>query len=183
MTTAPRAGQSWDARTDGSSTSSASGPSDLAARDETREERRNRREVERALRAAGADRLGSAAARRSAQGTGTGEDKPVTSSKSVLTIALQRAQSAVLLDSANNVPAAIAAYTQSVRLLKEVMARVAEPTKVKSASLGTQLDPDVARADSVRRQERAEKKERARDEESRRLQVIVSECASDRMER
>lgn len=46
------------------------------------------------------------------------------SSKNVLTIALQKAQSAVLLDSANNVPEAILAYKQSVRLLQEVMERV-----------------------------------------------------------
>lgn len=48
---------------------------------------------------------------------------PRTNSKSVLTIALQKAQSAVLLDAANNVPAAIAAYKQAVRLLGQVMDR------------------------------------------------------------
>lgn len=46
------------------------------------------------------------------------------SSKNILTIALQKAQSAVLLDSANNVPDAILAYRQAVRLLEEVMERV-----------------------------------------------------------
>jgi hypothetical protein len=46
------------------------------------------------------------------------------SSKNILTIALQKAQSAVLLDSANNVPDAILAYRQAVRLLLEVMERV-----------------------------------------------------------
>ncbi|KAJ9476827.1 MIT domain-containing protein [Pseudozyma hubeiensis] len=47
------------------------------------------------------------------------------SSKNILTIALQKAQSAVQLDSANNVPDAIAAYKQAVRLLEEVMERIA----------------------------------------------------------
>ncbi|PWZ02662.1 hypothetical protein BCV70DRAFT_196905 [Testicularia cyperi] len=47
------------------------------------------------------------------------------SSKNILTIALQKAQSAVQLDSANNVPEAIAAYRQAVRLLQEVMERIA----------------------------------------------------------
>ncbi|SPO39386.1 uncharacterized protein PSFLO_04867 [Pseudozyma flocculosa] len=47
------------------------------------------------------------------------------SSKNVLTIALQKAQSAVQLDSANQVAEAIAAYRQAVRLLDEVMARIA----------------------------------------------------------
>lgn len=47
------------------------------------------------------------------------------SSKNILTIALQKAQSAVQLDSANNVPEAISAYKQAVRLLEEVMERIA----------------------------------------------------------
>lgn len=47
------------------------------------------------------------------------------SSKNILTIALQKAQNAVQLDSANNVPDAIAAYKQAVRLLEEVMERIA----------------------------------------------------------
>ncbi|TKY90587.1 hypothetical protein EX895_000585 [Sporisorium graminicola] len=47
------------------------------------------------------------------------------SSKNILTIALQKAQNAVQLDSANNVPEAIAAYKQAVRLLEEVMERIA----------------------------------------------------------
>ncbi|PWN41819.1 hypothetical protein IE81DRAFT_155303 [Ceraceosorus guamensis] len=57
------------------------------------------------------------------------------SSKSVLTIALQKAQSAVVMDSDNNVPEAIAAYKQAVRLLQEVMDRIApnRPRKNKSS--------------------------------------------------
>ncbi|KAN0063058.1 hypothetical protein ACQY0O_004221 [Thecaphora frezii] len=47
------------------------------------------------------------------------------SSKNVLTIALQKAQSAVQLDGANHVAEAISAYRQAVRLLDEVMARIA----------------------------------------------------------
>ncbi|KDN48224.1 hypothetical protein K437DRAFT_88711 [Tilletiaria anomala UBC 951] len=45
-------------------------------------------------------------------------------SKNILTIALQKAQNAVMLDGANNVPEAIAAYKQAVRLLQEVMERI-----------------------------------------------------------
>lgn len=102
------------------------------------------------------------------------------SSKSVLTIALQRAQSAVLLDSANNVPAAIAAYSQSVRLLKEVMARVDESArreKEKEAARGydrTQPRPAETREDFERRIAKLERKERAKQDEARRLKVIVS---------
>lgn len=91
-----------------------------------------------------------------------------TSSKSVLTIALQRAQSAVLLDSANNVPAAIAAYTQSVRLLKEVMARVEE---------GGRKEEEVKEGETAegkaRREARKVRKYRAKQDEQRRLRVIV----------
>nr|CDI51307.1 hypothetical protein BN887_03354 [Melanopsichium pennsylvanicum 4] len=47
------------------------------------------------------------------------------SSKNILTIALQKAQNAVQLDSVNNVPEAISAYKQAVRLLEEVMERIA----------------------------------------------------------
>lgn len=70
------------------------------------------------------------------------------SSKNVLTIALQKAQSAVLLDSANNVPEAIAAYRQAVRLLQEVMERIAPKNGRKART--------------------------SREEERRRLRVIVS---------
>ncbi|UZJ53987.1 hypothetical protein CBS101457_003307 [Exobasidium rhododendri] len=55
------------------------------------------------------------------------------SSKTVLTIALQKAQNAVLLDSSNNVPDAIMAYRQAVRLLEEVMERVS-PNKSTGSS-------------------------------------------------
>lgn len=56
------------------------------------------------------------------------ENGAALSSKNILTIALQKAQSAVQLDSANNVPEAISAYKQAVRLLDEVMERIAPRT-------------------------------------------------------
>lgn len=68
------------------------------------------------------------------------------SSKNVLTIALAKAQSAVAYDSSNSVAEAIEAYTQAVRLLQEVMERIAP----KSGS----------------------KKKSSREEERRRLKVI-----------
>ena len=55
------------------------------------------------------------------------------SSKNILTIALQKAQNAVLLDSSNNVPDAIMAYRQAVRLLKEVMERVSPKNATRSS--------------------------------------------------
>jgi MIT (microtubule interacting and transport) domain len=69
-------------------------------------------------------------------------------SKNILTIALQKAQNAVMLDGANNVPDAIAAYRQAVRLLQEVMERIAPKPGKKMRS--------------------------NREEERRRLKVIVS---------
>jgi len=96
------------------------------------------------------------------------------SSKSVLTIALQRAQSAVLLDSANNFAAAVTAYTQSVRLLKEVMARVEEGSRDMERKLSTGGVRDGETHDEwVRRRARYERKERAKVDEARRLRVIV----------
>ncbi|GAA5830077.1 hypothetical protein JCM5353_000700 [Sporobolomyces roseus] len=114
-------------------------------------------------------------------------NNPSTSSKSVLTIALQRAQSAVLLDSANNFPAAISAYSQSVRLLKEVMARVetkgggasASASEMeRKASQGSVMSLGGGRRDSEsveeweKRKTRWEKKEKAKIDEARRLKVI-----------
>jgi len=55
------------------------------------------------------------------------------SSKNILTIALQKAQSAVLLDSSNNVPDAIMAYRQAVRLLEEVMERVSPKNSTRTS--------------------------------------------------
>ncbi|GAA5903390.1 hypothetical protein JCM5296_005636 [Sporobolomyces johnsonii] len=100
-----------------------------------------------------------------------------TSSKSVLTIALQRAQSAVLLDSANNFPAAIAAYSQSVRLLKEVMARVDEGRgreleKLSSGGGGIGRREGETAEEWERRQLKWERKEKAKVDEARRLKVI-----------
>ncbi|KDE08606.1 hypothetical protein MVLG_01068 [Microbotryum lychnidis-dioicae p1A1 Lamole] len=100
------------------------------------------------------------------------------SSKSVLTIALQRAQSAVLLDSANNVPAAISAYSSSVRLLKEVMARVEDGARRDREKLNERGgDRYVVRTgeteeDAQKRIARIERKERAKMDEARRLKVI-----------
>lgn len=56
------------------------------------------------------------------------------SSKNILTIALQKAQSAVLLDGSNNVAEAILAYKQAVRLLQEVMERVSPKSSSVSKS-------------------------------------------------
>ncbi len=75
-------------------------------------------------------------------------DGTALNSKNILTIALQKAQNAVSLDGANNVPEAIAAYKQAVRLLQEVMERIAPKPGRKAKS--------------------------NREEERRRLKVIVS---------
>lgn len=56
------------------------------------------------------------------------------SSKNILTIALQKAQSAVLLDGSNNVAEAILAYKQAVRLLQEVMERVSPKSSTSKSS-------------------------------------------------
>lgn len=97
-------------------------------------------------------------------------------SKSVLTIALQKAQSAVLLDSANNVSEAIAAYSQSVKLLKEVIIRAEESLERERER--ERIRRSTARAgeteeDKLRRNGRFEKKEKAKLDEGRRLKVIV----------
>ncbi|PWN32473.1 uncharacterized protein FA14DRAFT_74564 [Meira miltonrushii] len=61
-------------------------------------------------------------------------DGQALSSKNILTIALQKAQSAVLLDGSNNVAEAILAYKQAVRLLQEVMERVSPKSTSNSKS-------------------------------------------------
>ncbi|GEM11769.1 hypothetical protein Rt10032_c17g5786 [Rhodotorula toruloides] len=95
------------------------------------------------------------------------------SSKSVLTVALQRAQSAVLLDSANNFPAAIAAYTQAVRLLRDVMARVEDGSKEIERKLSTGgVREGETFEEYEKRRARYERKERAKVDEARRLRVI-----------
>jgi hypothetical protein len=116
------------------------------------------------------------------------------STKPTITIALQRAHSAVLLDAANDVPAAIEAYHESVQLLSEVMERVREgcardqrlakqfgellANGWKTNGNGKELDStrelSNEQGDNTRRFERAEKKWRAKAEEARRLKVIVS---------
>lgn len=114
----------------------------------------------------------------SSAGTGRG-----SSSKSVLTVALQKANSAVLLDQAGNYPGAIAAYQQSVRMLKEVMDRVDESAanwkaregdraRARMQALTSETEADMQ--ERLKREERTEKREKARLEEARRLRVIVS---------
>ncbi|BGP20769.1 hypothetical protein JCM10213_008908 [Rhodosporidiobolus nylandii] len=166
-------------------------------REETREERRARKERERAARADGVDGRELSRARlsdgidfssaslgappmpsaslsaRPGSSAGSIKDPSPTSSKSVLTIALQRAQSAVLLDSANNFPAAIAAYAQSVRLLKEVMARVQDGSREMERKLSEGGVRPGESADAFEaRKLRYEKKEKAKMDEARRLRVI-----------
>ncbi|GAA5878665.1 hypothetical protein JCM8547_005114 [Rhodosporidiobolus lusitaniae] len=168
-------------------------------REETREERRARKERERAARGEGgedghaprprpvdgmdfnAGSLGAPPIPSSSLPSSSSStllppppsSTPSTSSKSVLTVALQRAQSAVLLDSANNFPAAIAAYSQSVRLLKEVMARVEDGGREMERKLST---GGVREGESMeeyeRRKQRYERKEKAKMDEARRLRVI-----------
>lgn len=104
-------------------------------------------------------------------------------------MALQRAQSAVLLDTANDVPAAIEAYVDSVHLLIQVMETVREGCsrdREVAMRLGAELlkgkgklrEPDEAADDPEsrerqRRAGKAEKKWKAKLEEGRRLKVIV----------
>ncbi|GAA5989478.1 hypothetical protein JCM11641_007315 [Rhodosporidiobolus odoratus] len=96
-----------------------------------------------------------------------------TSSKSVLTVALQRAQSAVLLDSANNFTAAIQAYAQSVRLLKQVMARVEDGSREMERKISTGgIREGETQEDLEKRRQRYERKEKAKVDEARRLRVI-----------
>ncbi|GAA5993471.1 hypothetical protein JCM10908_002210 [Rhodotorula pacifica] len=99
-----------------------------------------------------------------------------SSSKSVLTVALQRAQSAVLLDSASNYPAAIAAYSQAVRLLKQVMARVEDGSREMERKRSEAGDLGAREGESMeeweKRRARYERKEKAKLDEARRLRVI-----------
>ncbi|GAA5829258.1 hypothetical protein JCM3766R1_001038 [Sporobolomyces carnicolor] len=163
-------------------------------REETRDERRARKDRERQLRdqAAATSTSAQPSSSRlptSASSTSNSSSSTSTSSKSVLTIALQRAQSAVLLDSANNFPAAISAYSQSVRLLKEVMARVESKglggiEMERKGSTGSAISilstgsSSLARRESEtleeweKRKTRWEKKEKAKADEARRLRVI-----------
>lgn len=101
-----------------------------------------------------------------------------SSSKSALTIALQRAQSAVLLDSAQNYPAAITAYAQAVRLLRQVMARVEEGSRDMERKRSNAGETGPRDGESVqeweKRKQRYERKEKHKVDEARRLRVIVS---------
>lgn len=116
-------------------------------------------------------------------------------SKSILTVALQKAQSAVLLDGAGNEEAAISAYEQSVKLLKQVMQRVEESAsswrakelekldalrerRLRRRSGGgiEQVEEETAeeRKERERREQKLAKREKMRMDERRRLKVIVS---------
>ncbi|KAM0749854.1 hypothetical protein T439DRAFT_381412 [Meredithblackwellia eburnea MCA 4105] len=108
---------------------------------------------------------------RSPPASSSGGSASAVSSKSVLTIALQRAQSAVLLDSANNVPAAIAAYTQSVRLLKDVMMRVEEGSR-REREREREVREGETEEQLERRRVRNERREKMKVDEARRLKVI-----------
>ncbi|GAA5877835.1 hypothetical protein JCM16303_000255 [Sporobolomyces ruberrimus] len=161
-------------------------------REETREERRTRKDRERQLRDSSTALPpppipSSSSSASSSRVNLQNAASTSTSSKSVLTIALQRAQSAVLLDSANNFPAAISAYSQSVRLLKEVMARVESKgvemerkgstgsvvSTMSGASSGTLTRRDNESNDEwEKRKSRWDKKEKAKADEARRLKVI-----------
>lgn len=163
-------------------------------REETREERRTRKDRERQLRDSSTALPpppipSSSSSASSSRVNLQNAASTSTSSKSVLTIALQRAQSAVLLDSANNFPAAISAYSQSVRLLKEVMARVESKgvemerkgstgsvvSTMSGASSGTLTRRDnESNEEWEKRKSRWDKKEKAKADEARRLKVIAS---------
>lgn len=66
------------------------------------------------------------------------------SSRTVLTIALQKAQAAVLLDTAEDVPGAIAAYTEAVSLLEDVMARMEATNQERAAKEAEQEEKEKA---------------------------------------
>ncbi|GAA5916286.1 uncharacterized protein JCM6883_001447 [Sporobolomyces salmoneus] len=160
-------------------------------REETRDERRARKDRERQVRdsASTTSTAVPSSSRLPPSNPTSSSSSTSTSSKSVLTIALQRAQSAVLLDSANNFPAAISAYSQSVRLLKEVMARVESKgvggiEMERKGSTGSSMSilssgsSNLARRENEtveeweKRKIRWEKKEKAKADEARRLRVI-----------
>ncbi|GAA94256.1 uncharacterized protein L969DRAFT_91054 [Mixia osmundae IAM 14324] len=105
------------------------------------------------------------------------------SSKVLLTTALQTAQKAVEYDGDNRVHEALQAYKTSVDLLQEVMTRVEETALTRRAKAIEREDrlaqtalanpeSEEARQDRVRAAEKAEKREKDRLEEGRRLKVI-----------
>jgi hypothetical protein len=58
----------------------------------------------------------------------------------MLAAALSKAQSAVLLDGSNNVPDALAAYKEAVRLLEKVIERTdSEPSRAKLDKIVTTM--------------------------------------------
>jgi len=86
------------------------------------------------------------------------------------------------LDSSNDFIAAISAYEESVKLLKEVMTRVEESAtawrqKEKDRLIARKAmgpETDAEKREREKRTEKLEKKEKDRLEEGRRLKVIVS---------
>lgn len=86
--------------------------------------------------------------------------------KASLSEALAQAQVAVQLDQTGDTPRAIDAYTNSVQLLEQVMARVdAGSAKDRARVLPANLP--------IEKLERIQKRQQARQDEARRLKVIV----------
>lgn len=89
------------------------------------------------------------------------------SSKASLTEALSKAQVAVQMDMSGDVQGAVEAYTTSVELLQQVMTRVeAGSAKDAARALPNDLPPEKL--------QRLQKRQQAREEEFKRLKVIVS---------
>lgn len=100
--------------------------------------------------------------------------RSTSSSKTLLQDALAKAQSAVLLDAANNVTGAISAYSESVRLLRVVMRMVEEKgRREKEKEDARERDGAVGEEERERRRGRREKREKDKEDEARRLRVIV----------
>jgi hypothetical protein len=115
----------------------------------------------------------------SSTSTSTATQGGRTRTKSVLAIALSKANQAVELDEANDVQGAIDAYTESVGLLRDVMARVEQTNAAwrarerdRERAAARRGDRQETEADRERRSDRLAREE-ARIEESRRLQTIV----------
>jgi hypothetical protein len=96
-------------------------------------------------------------------------------SKSVLTVALQKAQSAVLLDSAGNEQAAIQAYEQSIRLLRQVMQRVEE-------SAGNWRAREMEKLDQLRERRRERRRSARASAGGDALEETASQHHSDQQE-
>lgn len=93
-----------------------------------------------------------------------------TSSKASLSEALAQAQVAVQLDMSQDVQGAISAYTTSVDLLQQVMARV-QAGIAKDQARSQQQGHTELTADKL---DRVRRRQEAKEEENRRLKTIVS---------